>query len=125
MKRENISQIISRIDEKYIDEATAFTGAGDQNTPDRPSPLIKQTRRFRWGAIAACLALIAVIGSAAFAFAAEAREYSTAVAYFEENGLTAEGLSRSEVKAVYRDITGKRFSYGKTADVIRPAVPGW
>ena len=45
--------------------------------------------------------------------------------FFAENGLSAEGLSRAEVKAVYRDITEMKFSYGKTAEVIRKAVPGW
>lgn len=84
-----------------------------------------RVRRFRWGYAAACLALLVLVGTVGFAVSAEAKEYQTAVAFFEENGLSAEGLSRSEVKAVYRDITEKRFSYGKTAEVIRHAVPGW
>jgi len=128
MKEEKVSQIISLIDKKYIDEATMFAFSENRMAPGDNSAPAKRSgsrpRRFRLAA-AACLALILAVGSAAFAFAAEAREYSTAAAFFEENGLSAEGLSRSEVKAVYRDITGNRFSYGKTADVIRQAVPGW
>ncbi|MBQ7639361.1 MAG: hypothetical protein IJS90_10715 [Clostridia bacterium] len=122
MKKENVSQIISHIDEKFIDEATMFSVKQNEATPLHFSAA-KKTRRFGWR-IAACFALIAVIGSAAFALAAEAEEYNTAVAFFHENGLSAEGLSRAEVKAVYRDITEKRFSYEKTADVIRRTVPG-
>ena len=133
MKKETVSQIISQIDEKYIDEATMFASDSnsrtDHKTVSQSSVPLKglksRPRRFRWAAAAACLALIVMIGSAGFAAAAEAREYNNAVAFFEENGLSREGLSRSEVKAVYRDITQKTFSYGKTAEVIRQAVPGW
>ncbi len=129
MKRENVSRIIGHIDEKYVNEATVFASDGDHGTIARNSVHAekseKSPRRSRWAAMAACLALIAIIGSAAFGFAAEATEYKNAVTFFEENGLSMEGLSRSEVKAVYRDITQKEFSYDKTADVIRQAVPGW
>ncbi len=76
----------------------------------------------RWGVLAACMVL--VIGLVGVAFAAEAKEYNTAAAFFEDNGLSMEGLSRSDVKAVYRDITTERFTYDKTAEVIRNAVPG-
>ena len=129
MKRENVSQIISQIDEKYIDEATMFALDSNHETltqSSMPAKRIEKTsHRIRWGALAACLALIVIIGSTGFAIAAETKEYNNAVAFFEENGLSTEGLSRSEVKAVYRDITQKTFSYGKTAEVIQQAVPGW
>ena len=129
MKRENVSQIISHIDEKYIDEATLFAADSSREaasqSPIQDKRTGKPSHRFRWGILAACLAVIVIIGSVGFAVAAEAREYRDAVAFFENNGLSAEGLSRSEVKAVYRDITQKTFSYEKTAEVIRQAVPGW
>ena len=129
MKRENVSQIISHIDEKYINEATMFALDSNHETIKHsatPAKRIeKPSHRIRWGALAACLALVVIIGSTAFAFVAEAAEYKNAVAFFEENGLSTEGLSRSEVKAVYRDITQKTFSYGKTAEVIQQAIPGW
>lgn len=85
----------------------------------------KKAFKVRWGIVAACLALIILAGSAAVAFAAESAEYRTAVAFFDQYGLSAEGLSRAEIKAVYRDITTKSFKNGKTAEVIRQAVPGW
>lgn len=56
--------------------------------------------------------------------AAEAKEYNAAVDFFEQNGLSAEGLSREDMKAVYRDITTNRFVNDKTAEVIRRSVPG-
>ena len=124
MKKENVSQIINHIDEKYIDEATVFPAGQNEATPLHFAAA-KQTHRFGWRAAVACAVLIAVIGSAVFAFAVEAKNYNAAVTFFEENGLSTDGLSRAEVKAVYRDITEKTFSYDKTADVIRQAVPGW
>lgn len=76
----------------------------------------------KWLALAACLTLmVSLVG---VAFAAEAKEYGAAMAFFDENGLSTEGLSRSDVKAVYRDITSQHFTYDKTAEVIERAVPG-
>jgi len=125
MKKEKISEIISTIDVKYIDEATVY--AVDNVHDEYASYEItaeKQTRRIRWNIVAACLALFIVIGSTAVALAVEAKEYNAAVTFFESNGLSTDGLSRSDVKAVYRDITTKRFTYGKTAEVIQQAIPG-
>ncbi len=73
-------------------------------------------------AVAACLAL--AVGLTGVAYAAEAREYGAAVRFFDENGLSTEGLSREDVKAVYRDITTQCFTYDKTAEVIQHSVPG-
>lgn len=133
MNKEKITEIISGIDEKYVAEASSFAPgaaetdmpaaerAGAGRTPAKPA---KRTRRIVWFAAAACLC-VAALGFGGFAAAAEAKEYRDAVAFFEENGLSAEGLSRSEVKAVWRDITENRFTYGKTAEVIMRAVPGF
>ena len=65
-------------------------------------------------AVAACLALVFTLGACAL----EAKEYQTAVTFFDVNCLSTEGLSRWEVKAVYRDITTESYSYSKTAEVI-------
>ena len=125
MKREKISEIISTIDVKYIDEATMYAvdNVHDEHTSHEITAE-KQTRRIRWNIVAAYLALFIVIGSTAAALAVEAKEYHAAVAFFESNGLSTDGLSRSEVKAVYRDIATQRFTYGKTAEVIQQAIPG-
>lgn len=70
---------------------------------------------------AACVALTAVIGGCAIV---DVKEYNSAVDFFEENGLSAEGLSRAEVKAVYRDITTNSFTNSKTVEVLRNSVKG-
>ena len=53
MKRENVSQIISQIDEKYIDEATMFALDSNHETLTQSSMPAKRTEktshRIRWG----------------------------------------------------------------------------
>ncbi|MGN0679642.1 MAG: hypothetical protein ACI4JS_08275 [Oscillospiraceae bacterium] len=66
--------------------------------------------------------LVLCFGGAAVA--AEAREYNAALDFFSENDLSVEGLSRTEVKAVYRDISTQSFTNDKTVEVIRNSVPG-
>ncbi|MBR7092909.1 MAG: hypothetical protein IKI50_07005, partial [Clostridia bacterium] len=104
MNRQTISDVVGSIEETYVQEA-ALDAAEQPAAAPAPAPaVVRPQRRFRWGALAACLALVAVMmSSAVVVFAAEAREYNAAVAFFEENGLSVEGLSRADVKAVYRD----------------------
>ena len=94
-------------------------------TKKEKSARVKMMPRRAWIAIAACIALLAALGVGSYAYAAEAKEYRDAVTFFSENGLTLEGLNRAEIRAVYRDITTRRFIYEKTPEVIRRAVPGW
>lgn len=128
MKKEKVSAIIHQIGDRHIEEAAVFALEKDRRTKEDLLSVKahgEKTRRFRRSIAAACLALLAVFGSAAFAAALEIREYHTAAAFFETNGLSADGLNRRDVKAVYRDITTNRFGYDKTAEVLRQAVPDW
>lgn len=92
---------------------------------------VKSARhRMKWLAMAASLVLIVGLGLGGFQLSAQAKEYRKASAFFEENGLPTEGLTRSEIVAVYRDITTESFTYGKTAELITQnavtnKVPGW
>lgn len=69
-------------------------------------------------AAALCLALLLCLGGGTLAYAAEAKAYNDALVFFNAHGLSTEGLSRGEVKAVYRDITTQSFTFSKTAQVI-------
>ena len=108
MKEEDFFEVLGELDDDIV--------KGAKTTPK------KKFNWKVWGTMAACMALIVSLAGAAFA--AEAKEYSAAVEFFEDNGLSMEGLSRSDVKAVYRDITTQHFTYDKTAEVIQQAVPG-
>lgn len=124
MKKEEVSAVIDRIDEQYIREASAFA-ADDQASSGAPAgPEKIRRRRLRVRVLAACAALVVLAGSATAAFAVEEKEYKTAVAFFAENELSTEGLSRADVKAVYRDIVTQRFALDKTEEVLRQTVTG-
>ena len=72
--------------------------------------------------LAATFALLLAVTLGAVACAAEKKEYREALKFFEEHDLSTEGLSRGEIKAVYRDISLHRFTYSKTAEVIEKSV---
>ena len=112
---------------KGIDLFNALTMA-DENVTERTAarremPLKRRIHITKLGIAAACIAL-ALIGTALLAFAKETKAYNDAVKYFEANGLSTEGLSRGEIKAVYRDIITETYSLDKTADVLAKSVPG-
>ncbi|HAN21905.1 MAG: hypothetical protein A2Y15_06135 [Clostridiales bacterium GWF2_36_10] len=76
--------------------------------------------------LAACLALLLMLGGfSGYFIAVEAKEYNEAVTFFNEYGLSIDGLSRSEIKNIYQDITTGKFAYGKTAEVIEKNVGGY
>ena len=106
MRGNELLDKMSLIDPAYIEGAEALPRR-------RRSNFIK-----RYGAIAACLVLLISVGFGTYAYAAEAKEYNDAVLFFNSNGLPLEGLTRKEIKLVYRDITTETFSYTKTGWVI-------
>lgn len=108
MKADQFSQALGNIDEKYLREAEAYQKSSRRLLP--------------WRAAAAVLAAVLVLGGVAFT--AEAAEYQRAVAFFQEHSLSMEGLTRSEIKELYQDITTKRFTYEKTAEVLVSTVSG-
>ncbi len=67
---------------------------------------------------------VLIISFSGYTIIAEEKEYKQAVSFFKEYGLSTEGLSRSDIKNVYRDITTKKFSYDKTAEVIEKNIAG-
>ena len=103
MKAEELFDLIGEVDEKKVQESIM------------PVKRSGKTLWIKIGAAAACLCVVLTTG----AVAADARAYNEAVDFFQEYGLSTEGLTRMEIKAVYRDITTKTYSYSKTADVIQ------
>ena len=110
MNKNDLFQAFGELDDDILERSEAPAAR-------RKKPIIR-----KWGILAACMAL--AVGLAGVAFAAEEKEYSKAVEFFAENGLSTEGLSRSDVKAVYRDITTQQFTFDKTAEVLKHRVPG-
>lgn len=109
MKKEEFCEILNDIDEKHIKEAREYHRA-------------RKPIWLKWGALAACMVLFVSVFFGSMAIAAEAEEYRTAVQFFNEYNISTDGLTRGEIKAVYRDITTKTFAYSKTAEVIRNSI---
>lgn len=86
-----------------------------ENSPKAET--VKKPPRVVW-TIVACIALAICIGFGSFALVAEAKEYQDALVFFDTYELSAEGLTREEIKTVYRDITEETFSNPITAEVI-------
>ncbi len=118
MKRQDILDCMNYIDSDLIEAANLAPRKKQQPNAVR-----------RWFAAAACLVLVTVFYLGAHVYAAEQREYKAAVTFFEANDLSTEGLTRGEIKAVYRDITTKQFTYNKTAEVLQNSlqaqIPGY
>ncbi|MGN1110450.1 MAG: hypothetical protein ACI4QY_02275 [Oscillospiraceae bacterium] len=87
------------------------------------SGIARPKRRFAYRVLVPA-AIAAALCCGGIAAAAEAREYNAAMEFFAANNLSVDGLNRSEVKAVYRDISMQRFTNSKTAEVIKRSVAG-
>lgn len=69
-------------------------------------------------AAAACVALLLSAGAGVYAYAAAKREYQNALTFFYEQNLSTEGLTKNEIKEVYRDFYSHSFTSDLTTDVL-------
>lgn len=106
MKGKELLEKMELIDSAYIEAASVAPRKKRYNT-------LKA-----WVAISACIVLIISATLGAYAYAKETKRYNDAVAFFDDYDLKTDGLSRTEIKRVYRDIVTKSFSYSKTSEVI-------
>lgn len=74
-------------------------------------------------AAAACIALLLSAGFGVYAYAAANREYKNALTFFYENELSTEGLTKSEIKEVYRDFYSHSFANDLTTNVLLNSRP--
>ena len=94
-------------------EATAHTGRSK-----------KAGGLFRYiVAAVACLSLLLGAGTGAYAYTAAKKEYKNALTFFYENELSTEGLTKKEIKEVYRDFYSCSFSSELTTDVLLNSRP--
>ena len=110
MKGNDFLEKISLIDPAYIEAADTL-------------PRVKKFGKLkRFTLVAACIVLIFAAGFGTYVAASEIKEYNDAVEFFEDYDLSTEGLTRGEIKKVYRDITTRSFTYSKTAEVILKSI---
>lgn len=109
MKKEMFSDVLGDISEIHIKDALDYKS-------------VKISSFRKWVTVAACMILLISLGFGSVAVIAEAKEYNAAVEFFNDYDMSTDGLTRGEIKAVYRDITTKSFTYSKTADVIKNSI---
>ncbi|MBO4848007.1 MAG: hypothetical protein J5586_02530 [Clostridia bacterium] len=68
--------------------------------------------------IAACAVLVLGLTAGAIAYAADAREFVAAKAFLEQNNISSDGLSRAQIKTVFRDILNRRFADPETNTIL-------
>ena len=110
MTNRKLFDIIGELNEEFIVDAAPKTLKLEKTS--RP------VFRAKWILLVAAFILLLSVAFSAYVVAAEVQEYNAAVRFFDEHDLSSEGLSRREIKAVYRDITTRSFAYEKTAEVI-------
>lgn len=108
------------MEQKLYDAASKLPETGLDFHTIHPTPKSKSSNR-TWRAIASLAACFILLISIGF-ITVEAKEYSDAIKFFNEYSLSTDGLSRGEIKAVYRDITTESFTYSKTAEVIASSL---
>lgn len=129
MKKQDIFFVLNKLDELEIpDKSNQLSQAFEASDllPNVSPPNNKRKNlRIRKLLIAAVSCLLFLSGMFGYSFSVEAREYDDAVNFFVENGLSSEGLTKNEIKKVYRDITTDTFSYSKTSEVLKKSISGY
>jgi hypothetical protein len=124
MKKHEIADVLKQLDTIPLPNKQKILSACSQPTASGgavPSTVYRRKLRFK-PLIAACAALLLLISGTTYTIAAEVKEYKEAVIFFKEYDLSADGLSRGEIKKVYRDIKTRSFTYSKTAEVIEKSI---
>ena len=134
LEPEELDLLLKGIDEKKLsrkknlsimERLDAKTGLETAGSRHKSRGLSKKA----WLAIAACMALVVGMAFGGFAIAEESKEYNAALEYFKVNKISTEGMSRAEIKAVYRSVTTESLSYDDPNEVVAGAetdsVKGW
>ena len=124
MNAHNFNKALSDIDARYLDEALEeLDRSEDADSPRRQKTAGRGRMRIFILAAAVLLTAAALIGIPSFALAQ--KEYSEALAFFRAQALSEKGLSRTEIRMVYKDIEGKTFLLDQTREVILRSIdPG-
>ncbi|MBE6538596.1 MAG: hypothetical protein E7671_03925 [Ruminococcaceae bacterium] len=121
MKKNDIKRVLSSLDSVELPKKEEIFPECYEYLEKRP---VRHHGLGIKGRIILITLAVAILGTLV-GCAAEIKEYNDAVDFFEEHFLSLGGLSRSEIKKIYRDIKTERFVYEKTADVLSNTVVGY
>lgn len=134
MKNKKIKEIFNQLDNIPLPDKYKILGFYDNlvNNINSTNNMqykhnVRSSRTYKFKIVlVTCVALVIIMGSfSGYMFTVEAKEYNEAVTFFNDNNLSTEGLTRGEIKNIYRDITTGKFSYDKTAEVIEKNIGGY
>ena len=121
MQKRKIINILRQLDALPLpDKEKILSACPQQSISDDAALSTAYQRKLRFKPlIAASITIVLLIcGLTAYVIAAEAKEYNEAVSFSRDNDLSEDNLTRSEIKAIYRDINTGSFTFNKTAEVI-------
>ncbi len=119
MNKETVFNALSRLDEDLID------GSFPEKQPEKQPEIKKRPMILKLLPAAAAVLIVAVcILYTVYSYNADVTEYSAALNFFKENGLSTEGLGRDDIKAVYSDIASNSFTNSITPFVIQNSLFG-
>lgn len=125
MKKREIVDVLKQLNAMPLPDKEKILSVCPQPTDPREAATTATYRR-KLGIkalVAICAAVILLIsGVSTYAIAAEKKQYNEALIFFHDYDLSLDGLSRDEIKKVYRDIKIGTFTYGKTAEVIERSI---
>ena len=111
---QELDGMLENIDEKLPDEAAE--DRIKKLVVQKASPYKRPHTVRRLVLIAACIALVACV--LVGCYVAEKVEYDNAVKFFDLNDLDTDGMSRGDIKRVYRDINTERFAYDDSCQML-------
>lgn len=116
MNENQIKDILKKLDDVPLPKKEDILSACESQSEKYTKAYVRRKPRALI-AVCACIFLLASALTVSVV-AIENREYREAVAFFEANGLSTEGYSRSEIKKICRDITDNSFTYELTFEAI-------
>lgn len=117
---EPLDDVTLRRIQNVVEESTGLSLSTNNAHP----PVKRGAKGFRRIlAAAACIALLISAGAGVYAYASAKREYKNALTFFYENELSTVGLTKNEIKEVYRDFYSYSFSSDLTTDVLLNSRP--
>ncbi|HHY82997.1 MAG TPA: hypothetical protein GX505_10030 [Clostridiales bacterium] len=125
MKKRKIKEVLKQLDTVPLPDKYKILSACMQSADfDEGAISDINRRRLRFKPLIAVYAVLflLLLGFSTYAIAADLQEYNKAVEFFNEYDLPTEGLTKGEIKKIYRDIKTGTFSYSKTADVIEKSI---
>lgn len=115
--------------QKEIQDSMSFDEIKDKIQIEKTQERQQLIGKKIWNYGILVLLAMATIGLSLHTIQVEAKAYQQAVDFFQDYQLNSDGLTKAEMKKVYRDVTTSAFQYEKTGEVILESiqfyVPGY